>query len=99
MVYLRINQKIIRENLKLLYILYLIEYNLLCLFCIPEFIKKIVFYEESKIFMYFGKYYLNEIYNINDFISNKNLFFYKVMEYKKDIKDYIHYNPLLLIYI
>ena len=33
---------------------------------IPEFIKKIVFYEESKIFMYFGKYYLNEIYNIND---------------------------------
>ena len=59
---------------------------------IPEFIKKIVFYEESKIFMYFGKYYLNEIYNINDFISNKNLFFYKVMEYKKDIKDYIQLN-------
>ena len=63
---------------------------------IPEFIKKIVFYEECKIFMYFGKYYLNEIYNINDFVSNKNLFFYKVMEYKKDIKDYI---PLNIKYI
>ena len=64
---------------------------------IPEFIKKIVFYEESKIFMYFGKYYLNEIYNINDFISNKNLFFYKVMEYKKDIKDYIQLNIKYII--
>ena len=64
---------------------------------IPEFIKKIVFYEESKIFMYFGKYYLNEIYNINDFISNKNLFFYKVMEYKKDIKDYIQWNIKYII--
>ena len=64
---------------------------------IPEFIKKTVFYEESKIFMYFGKYYLNEIYNINDFISNKNLFFYKVMEYKKDIKDYIQLNIKYII--
>ena len=64
---------------------------------IPEFIKKIVFYEESKIFMYFGKYYLNEIYNINDFISNKNLFFFKVMEYKKDIKDYIQLNIKYII--
>ena len=64
---------------------------------IPEFIKKIVFYEESKIFMYFGKYYLNEIYNINDFISNKNLFFYKVMEYKKGIKDYIQLNIKYII--
>ena len=64
---------------------------------IPEFIKKIVFYEESKIFMYFGKYYLNEIYNINDFISNKNLFCYKVMEYKKDIKDYIQLNIKYII--
>ena len=64
---------------------------------IPEFIKKIVFYEESKIFMYFGKYYLNEIYNINDFISNKNLFFYKVIEYKKDIKDYIQLNIKYII--
>ena len=64
---------------------------------IPEFIKKIVFYEESKIFMYFGKYYLNEIYNINDFISNKNLLFYKVMEYKKDIKDYIQLNIKYII--
>ena len=63
---------------------------------IPEFIKKVVFYEENKILMYFGKYYLNEIYNINDFISNKNLYFYKVMEYKKDIKDYI---PLNIKYI
>ena len=63
---------------------------------IPEFIKKVVFYEENKILMYFGKYYLNEIYNINDFISNKNLYFYKVMEYKKDIKEYI---PLNIKYI
>ena len=50
---------------------------------IPEFVNKIFFYEENKVLVYYGKYYLNEIYNINDFVSNKNLLFYKVMTYKE----------------
>ena len=49
---------------------------------IPEFVRKIYFYDENKILIYYGKYYLNEIYNINDFISNKKIYFYKVMTYK-----------------
>ena len=65
---------------------------------IPEFVKKIFFYKENKIFIYFGKYYLNELYNINDFISNKNLYFYKVMTFKKDKnKEYIQLNMKYVI--
>ena len=60
---------------------------------IPEFVKKIFFYKENKIFIYFGKYYLNELYNINNFIINKNIYFYKVMNFKKDKnKEYIQLN-------
>ena len=51
---------------------------------IPEFVRKIYFLEENKILMHYGKYYLNEIYNINDFICNKNIYFYKIMTYKCD---------------
>ena len=65
---------------------------------IPEFVKKIFFYKENKIFIYFGKYYLNELYNINDFISNKNIYFYKVMTFKKDKnKEYIQLNMKYVI--
>ena len=65
---------------------------------IPEFVKKIFFYKDNKIFIYFGKYYLNELYNINDFISNKNIYFYKVMTFKKDKnKEYIQLNMKYVI--
>ena len=64
---------------------------------IPEFVKKIFFYECSKCLIYYGKYYLNEIYNINDFIWNKNIYFYKVMTYEL-IKNK-EYNELNMKYI
>ena len=69
---------------------------------IPEFVKRIFFYEESKVLMYFGKYYLNEVYNINDFIWNKNVYFYKVMTYELDKLDKNknkEYNQLNIKYI
>ena len=65
---------------------------------IPEFVKKIFFYKENKIFIYYGKYYLNELYNINDFICNKNIYFYRVMTYKRDKnKEYIQLNMKYVI--
>ena len=64
---------------------------------IPEFVKKIFFYEHSKCLIYYGKYYLNEVYNINDFIWNKNIYFYKVMTYEL-IKNK-EYNELNMKYI
>ena len=64
---------------------------------IPEFMKRVIFYEESKVLVHFGKYYLNEIYNINDFICNKNIYFYKVMTYEYDKNK--EYNKLNIKYI
>ena len=62
---------------------------------IPEFVTKLFFYEENKVLVYYGKYYLNEIYNINDFVSNKSLLFYKVMTYKE--KDFTQLNIKYII--
>ena len=64
---------------------------------IPEFVKKIFFYEFSKCLIYYGKYYLNEVYNINDLIWNKNIYFYKVMTY--ELGKNKEYNELNMKYI
>ena len=64
----------------------------------PEFVNKLFFYEENKILIYYGKYYLNEVYNINDFISNKNILFYKVMTFKtEEKKDFTQLNIKYII--
>ena len=65
---------------------------------IPEFVFRLLYYEENKILIYYGKYYLNEIYNINNFVKNKNIILFKVMTYKKD-KDKDNYSELNMKYI
>ena len=56
----------------------------LILIKIPKFISKLLFYEENQILIYYGKYYINEIYNINNFLINKNIHLFKVLTYKNE---------------
>ena len=51
---------------------------------IPEFISRLLFYEENHILLYYGVYFLNEIYNMNSFLINNKLNFFKVMTFNKD---------------
>ena len=51
---------------------------------IPEFISRLLFYEENHILLYYGVYTLNEIYNMNSFLMNNKLYFFKVMTFNKD---------------
>ena len=51
---------------------------------IPEFISRLLFYEENHILLYYGVYFLNEIYNMNNFLVNNKLNFFKVMTFNKD---------------
>ena len=51
---------------------------------IPEFISRLLFYEENHILLYYGEYFINEIYNMNNFLMNKKLNFFKVMTFNKD---------------
>ena len=64
---------------------------------IPNFILRLLYYEEKKILIYYGKYYINEVYNINNFLINKNLKLYKVMTYKKDKENYLEQNIKYII--
>jgi hypothetical protein len=64
---------------------------------IPNFILRLLYYEEKKILIYYGKYYINEIYNINNFLINKNLKLYKVMTYKKEKENYLEQNIKYII--
>ena len=56
----------------------------LILIKIPKFISRLLYYEENHVLIYYGKYYLNEIYNINNFLVNKKIFLFKVLTYKTD---------------
>ena len=69
----------------------------LILIRIPNFILRLLYYEEKKILIYYGKYYINEIYNINNFIINKNIKLFKVMTYNKDKENYIEQNIKYII--
>ena len=73
-------------------LLYLIEIK------IPDFILRLINYEENKILVYYGKYYINEIYNINDFLKNKNIKIFKAITYKMD-KESLKYSELNNKYI
>ena len=69
----------------------------LILIRIPNFILRLLYYEEKKILIYYGKYYINEIYNINNFIINKNIKLFKVMTYNKEKENYIEQNIKYII--
>ena len=66
---------------------------------IPDFIFRLLYYEENKILIYYGKYYINEIYNINDFLKNKNIKIFKALTYKMNNKENIKYSELNIKYI
>ena len=59
---------------------------------ISDFISRLFYYEEKKVLIYYGKYYLNEVYNINNFLTNKNIKLFKVMTYKKEKENYLEQN-------
>ena len=65
---------------------------------IPQFILRLLFYEENKILIYYGNYKINEIYNINNFLVNKNIILLKVMTYKKE-KETSKYSEINMKYI
>ena len=68
---------------------------------IPKFLNFIKNSKENKILSYFGTYLINEIYDVNDFISNPIVNFYRIyMSYKnkKDFKKFKRYLILTEIY-
>ena len=68
---------------------------------IPKFLNFIKNSKENKILSYFGTYLINEIYDVNDFISNPMIFFFRIyMSYKnkKDFKKFKRYLILTEIY-
>lgn len=68
---------------------------------IPKFLNFIKNSKENKILSYFGTYLINEIYDVNDFIANPIINFYRIyMSYKnkKDFKKFKRYLILTEIY-
>ena len=66
---------------------------------IPLFLENIKSNEEKKAFYYYGEYSLNDIYDINDFINEQNLYFFRVKQIinKNEFKRYIILNDVYFL--
>jgi hypothetical protein len=49
---------------------------------IPNFITRVLENQDNKILVYYGDYYIDKIYDMNEFMTNRDLWFFKV----KDVK-------------
>lgn len=66
---------------------------------IPLFLQNIKKNEENKIFYYYGEYFLDEIYDINDYLSDENLKLYRTSQIvkKNEFKRFIILNDVYFL--